>query len=204
MPNCPQRHVRTAARRHEWLVVLVTLTAAWCTGCPQMAIMQGASMAESAVADDRSLEQQAADVELKAQIERSLVGAAPALASKVNVDVYLGRVMLTGAVAGWSDRRTAVDVARQAAGDHEVFDDIQVAASDGLVDAAGDFATNKELGINLLSAEGLASQSFQHRVVNGTAFIIGQAKRESQVETARQVALQTPGVQRVVTHIFVQ
>src|SRR5262245_15281378 len=200
MPNPRARRIHI-----DWLAVLVAAaTAMWCTGCPAMAITQGARMAESAVVDDRSLEQQAADGELKAQVERSLLKVSPGLAEKVNVNIYLGRVMLTGAVGSWSDRRTAVDAARQAAGDNEVFDDIEVSASGGLADAAGDFATNKELGINLLSAEGLASQSFQHRVVNGTAFIIGQAKRESQVETAREVALQTPGVQRVVTHIIVQ
>jgi hypothetical protein len=42
---------------------------------------------------------------------------------------------------------------------------------------------------HLLADEGLAAQSLQHRVVNGTASIIGEAKAESQVETARQVAL---------------
>jgi osmotically-inducible protein OsmY len=95
-------------------------------------------------------------------------------------------------------------VVRSVAVDNEVFDDIQVATGEGLGDAAGDFAINKELGVNLLAAEGIASQSFQHRVVNGTAFIMGEAKNAGQVETARQVALQTPGIERVVTHIVVE
>jgi osmotically-inducible protein OsmY len=169
-----------------------------------MAITTAATTAASAIVDDRSLAQQGSDLDLKAHIEQQLLAQAPRVASRVNVDVYSGRVMLTGVVARRSERRTALAVARTVAADHEIFDDIEVARGGGLVDAAGDFAVNKELGVNLLGAEGIASQSFQHRVVDGTAFIMGEAKSTTQVETARQVALQTPGVQRVVTHIAVE
>src|SRR5262245_5643601 len=188
-----------------WAAIVVSaLALTWCTGCPQMAITTAATTAASAIVDDRSLAQQGADLDVKARIEQQLLADAPGVASRVNVDVYLGRVMLTGVVSRRSQRRTALAVARSVAGDHEIFDDIEVARGGGLVDAAGDFARNKELGVNLLAAEGIASQSFQHRVVNGTAFIMGEARSDSQVETARQVALQTPGVQRVVTHIVVE
>jgi osmotically-inducible protein OsmY len=189
-------------RRDAWLGIIGgALALPWCTGCPQMAITAAATTAASAVADDRSMAQQAADLDLKARIEQRFLADAPRLAPSVDVDVYLGRVMLTGIVPHRSDRRTAVDLARSVGGGGEVFDDIEVAARDGLGDRAGDFAINKELGVHLLAAEGLASQSFQHRVVNGTAFIMGEARNPGEVETARQVALQTPGIQRVVTHI---
>jgi osmotically-inducible protein OsmY len=185
-------------------IVVSALALGWCTGCPQMAITTAATTAASAIVDDRSLAQQGEDLDVKARIEQQLLAQAPGVASRVNVDVYLGRVMLTGVVSRRSQRRAALAVARNVAGDHEIFDDIEVARGGGLTDAAADFAVNKELGVNLLAAEGIASQSFQHRVVNGTAFIMGEAKSASQVETARQVALQTPGVQRVVTHIVVE
>ena len=168
-----------------------------------MAITTVATTAASAIVDDRSMAQQGADLDLKARIEQQFLADAPRLAEAVDVDVYLGRVMLTGVVSRPSSRRKAVDLVRGVAPGNEVFDDIEVATGDGLGDMAGDFAVNKELGVNLLAAEGIASQSFQHRVVNGTAFIMGQARNPGQVETARQVALQTPGIQRVVTHIVV-
>src|SRR5262249_4238250 len=147
-----------------------------CTGCPQMAIMTGATTVAGAAADARSLDQQAADPGVKTSIEKALLGADPTLAAQVNVDVYLGRVMLTGVVADAAARRSALETARGAAPDREIFDEIEISAGGGIVDAATDYATNKTLGLNLLADEGLASQSFQHRVVNGTAFIIGQAK----------------------------
>jgi osmotically-inducible protein OsmY len=192
-------------RTMPWPAIAVSaLALIWCTGCPQMAITTAATTAASALVDDRSLEQQGSDLDLKAHIEQQLLADAPAVASRVNVDVYRGRVMLTGAVSKRSQRRIALTVARNVAGDNEIYDDIVVASGGGLANAAGDFAINKDLGVKLLADEGIASQSFQHRVVNGTAYIMGQAKAESQVETARQVALQTPGVERVVTHIVVQ
>ena len=194
-----------AIRTTPWPAIAVsTLALMWCTGCPQMAITTAATTAASALVDDRSLEQQGSDLDMKAHIEQQLLADAPAVASHVNVDVYRGRVMLTGAVGKRSQRRTALAVARNVAGDNEIYDDIVVARGGGLANAAGDFAINKDLGVKLLANEGIASQSFQHRVVDGTAYIMGQARSESQVETARQVALQTPGVQQVVTHIMVQ
>ena len=178
--------------RTAWVgIVLGGLVLPWCTGCPQMMITTAATTAASSLVDDRSFAQQGADLDLKARIEQQLLADSPKLASSINVDVYRGRVMLTGVVPRWTDRRNAAVIASN------------VAAGGGLGDMAGNFAINKELGVNLLAAQGIASQSFQHRVVNGTAFIMGQATTPGQVETARQVALQTPGVHDVVTHIVV-
>lgn len=171
------------------------------TGCPPMAITTAATTGASVIADDRSLEQQAADLELKGSVDRALLEQGAG--GGVNVDVYLGRIMLTGVVGDWAARRAAMEAARAAAADREIFDDIEVAPGGGFADEATNFAVNKELGANLLAAEGIASQSFLHRVVNGSAFILGEANDESQVETARQTALGTPGVRRVVTHIVV-
>ncbi len=176
--------------------------ALFCAGCPQMAIMTGATTVAGVVADDRSLDQQAVDLALKADIEKALLRDAVGLAEKVNVDVYLRRVMLTGVVPDDSARWNAARIARQVADVREVYDDIEVAAGNTLVDSAEDAALNKTLGLNLLAADGLASQSFQHRVVNGTAFIMGQARQPNQIEIARATALQTPGVRRVVMHVL--
>lgn len=185
-------------------LLLAALLLPWCTGCPQMLITTAATEAASSLTDDRSMEQQASDLDLKASIDKALLGESASLAEAVSVDVYLGHVMLTGMVPTWDERRRALELARGAAGGAEIYDDIQVAGADGLGDRASDFAVNKELGVNLLGTEGIASQSFQHRVVNGTAYIMGEADSESEVETARGVALNTPGISRVVTHIFVR
>lgn len=185
-------------------LLLAALVLPWCTGCPQMAITTAATEAASSLTDDRSMEQQAADLDLKGSIEKALLSDSASLASDVGVDVYLGHVMLTGVLPTWEARRRAVEVTRSVAVDNEIYDDMEVATGDGIGDRADDFAVNKELGVNLLAAEGIASQSFQHRVVNGTAFIMGEADDEGQVETARATALRTPGVSRVVTHIFVR
>jgi osmotically-inducible protein OsmY len=168
-----------------------------------MAITQGATMVASATADDRSYEQQLADDETKASIEKALLEQNSLLAEKVDIDVYRGRVMLTGVVAHESERWDAVSITRGAVADATVYDDIQISSGGGLADATADFAANKNLGARLLETEGLGSQSFQHRVVNGVAYIMGQASSVSQVELARQTALGSEGVQQVVTHIVV-
>ena len=191
-------------RRALWRNLLPAILAAACAGCPTMAITMGATRAVGVLADDRSLAQQAADVEVKGQIEQALLRDAPSLAEAVNVDVFLGRVMLTGVVPDEAARWSAAAAARRAAGEREVYDDLAVGASGGLTSEADDLAVNKALAVNLLGGEGLASQSLLHRVVDGTAFIMGEVQQESQIETVRAVALQTSGVERVVTHIVLE
>ena len=175
-----------------------------CAGCPQMLIAKGVTTAAGIIADDRSLSQQSADLELKGQIEQALLNESAALAANVNVDVFLGRVMLTGVLTDDAARWTASRLARQVAGQHEVYDDIEVRPGGSLTDAVANVAANKALGVNLLANEGIASQSLLHRVVNGTAFVMGEVPNEGLIEAIRSVALQTPGVSRVVTHIVLE
>lgn len=190
-------------RRTPGRIVLALSMAVACTACPQMGITRGAEMAASSTFDDRSYEQQAADEMTTGAIEKKILESAPDLASGVNIDVYDGRVMLTGTVGSSSDRGVALALTKSAADGGLVYDDIQVTEAGGLMDEAGDFAANKELAAALLAAEGLSSQSFDHRVVNSVAYVIGQAASEQEVETARSVALGTDGVDRAVLHIDV-
>ena len=179
--------------------ILLLAVALGCAGCPAMAITTAATTVAGATADDRSYEQQVDDEETKGSIEKTLLSNGPSLAA--DVDVYDGRVMLTGSVTRESQRRDAVSLARSAANPTTLYDDIQVVPPGGGSATGSGFVENKDLGARLLAADGIGSQSFQHRVVNGVAYILGEAHHEQQIEIARQTALGTAGVNDVVTHI---
>jgi osmotically-inducible protein OsmY len=198
-----EANVRSAARWGGGAVVVVLL-GALAAGCPTMAITMGATTAASIIADDRSLAQQASDLETKTQIEQGLLNDSAALAGRVNVDVFNGRVMLTGVVPDYDDRWSAVRAARGRSNGAMVYDDIEVGPTGGVSDAATNLAVNKALGLNLLADEGIASQSLLHRVVNRQAFVMGEARNYGEIESVRSIALQTPGVERIVTHIEVE
>ena len=198
-----EANVRSAARWGGGAVVVVLL-GALAAGCPTMAITMGATTAASIIADDRSLAQQTADLERKTQIEQGLINQSAELAGRVNVDVFNGRVMLTGVVPDDDDRWRAVRAARDSANGAMVYDDIEVGPSGGVSDAATNLAVNKTLGLNLLANEGIASASLLHRVVNRSAFVMGEARDYGEIESVRSIALQTPGVERIVTHIEVE
>lgn len=155
------------------------------------------------IADDRSLVQQTADIDLKGRIETALAGESTALAASVNVDTFNGRVMLTGVLHDVESRRQAARIARETASGQEVYDDIEVSSEGSATDVVADAATNKALGVNLLADEGIASQSLLHRVVNGTAFVMGEGQ-PGLTDSVRAVALQTPGIRQVVTHITLE
>jgi osmotically-inducible protein OsmY len=179
------------------------VAAVLCTGCPAMLIATGATTAASILADNRSMAQQASDLQTKAAVEQALASRSATLAGEVNVDVFLGRVMLTGVVDSAGARWKATEAARGAAGGAEVFDDITI-GDPSLDQTAANVAANKALAVNLLAQEGIASQSLLHRVVNGTAFVMGEVQAERQVRVIRETALSTTGVSYVVTHITLE
>jgi len=187
----------------QWCAVLMMVPALLCAGCPQMLIVKGATTAAGMIADDRSLAQQTADIELKGRIEKALADESTALAAGVNVDTFNGRVMLTGVLPDNESRWRAARIARGTASGQEVYDDIEVSPEGSLTDTVADVATNKALGVNLLANEGIASQSLLHRTVNGTAFIMGDGGF-GLTDSVRAVALQTSGVRQVVTHITLE
>jgi osmotically-inducible protein OsmY len=186
-----------------WHAALTIVPALLCAGCPQMLIVKGATTAAGMIADDRSLVQQTADIDLKGRIETALAGESTALAASVNVDTFNGRVMLTGVLHDVESRRQAARIARETASGQEVYDDIEVSSEGSATDVVADAATNKALGVNLLADEGIASQSLLHRVVNGTAFVMGEGQ-PGLTDSVRAVALQTPGIRQVVTHITLE
>lgn len=192
--RAPATRVRHPRRAGRWLAAGLALLGA---GCAQ----PGRGTTAGVPAPDRSVQQQATDLELKSEIVAALLGGAPRLAGVVNVDVYRQRVMLTGVVPSQSARTSVLAIVRGVAGVQQLYDDIDVAGRAAAGDAAGDAAIDQALGSNLRAAGGLESASLRHRVVNGTAFILGQAREQSQIDTARAVALATPGVRRVVTHV---
>src|SRR5262249_17210474 len=115
--------------RSLWHASLAALLGLLASGCPQMLIVHGAKMAAGIIADDRSIEQQTADANLKGQIEQGLLAESTSLAASVNVDVFIGRVMLTGVVVDEGQRRDAVATGRNIAGAHEVYDDIAMGSN---------------------------------------------------------------------------
>jgi osmotically-inducible protein OsmY len=129
---------RSPARFAGWL-----LLGAFCSGCPQLLIAQGVKTAASIMADDRSVAQQTADVELKSQIEQALLAGSATVAGSVNVDVFIGRVMLTGIVGDTDQRRIAARTARSIAGEHDVYDDIEIGSGGTLKSAAEDVAVDR-------------------------------------------------------------
>ena len=67
-----------------WWAASTTVPALLSAGCPQMLIVKGATTAVGMIADDRSLSQQTADIELKAGIEQAIASESTALAASVN------------------------------------------------------------------------------------------------------------------------
>ena len=127
-----------------------------------------------------------------------------ALFRDVSTDVYLGRMMLTGAVAQASARTRAVQIARGIQGVTQVVDELQVTSAGGVGATAADLVIEQKIGVKLLSESGIKSVNFRWRAVNGTAYLFGRAHSQAELDKAIALTRATEDVKRVVNHVRVQ
>lgn len=154
------------------------------------------------VAEDRPFGQVAEDAKIKLDFDRQLgTGSTTSrLFFDVNCDVYEGRMMLTGSVKTQADKQQAVALARNVSGVKVVYDDIQVTDAGGVGNTARDALIEAKIKAKLLGAKGIKSINFRWQSINGTVYLIGHARTQSEIDSVIAVIKDTEDVKAVVNH----
>jgi osmotically-inducible protein OsmY len=180
------------------LLILAGLALAACGAPP------GVSTVARLASEDRSTSQIADDNRILIAFNRAVASESGALFRDVSTDVYLGRVMLTGAVPQASAKARAEALARSVAGVTQVINEIQVTSEGGIGATANDLVIEQKLGVKLLGADGVRSVNFRYRAVNGTVYLFGRAHSQGELDKALAEARGTENVRRVVNHVRVE
>ncbi len=143
------------------------------------------------------------DAVIKATIARVYLEDAKERLEDVSIDVYQGRVMLTGAVADAADRALAVRLAGTVRNVNQVIDEIQVTSQGGFATTARDLIVETKLKAKLLLAKGIAWANYRWRAVNGIVYLFGQANDRRELDRVVAIARDTDDVRSVVTHVLV-
>lgn len=160
--------------------------------------------AVTTVAEDRPFGQVASDAGMKLEFDRQLATSeARDLYFDVSSDVYEGRMMLTGSVKTQADREKVVALARNVRSVKVVYDDIQVTDAGGFGSSAEDALLEAKLKARLVGAKGIKSINYRWQSVNGTIYLIGMARSQSELDAVLAVIKDTEGVKGVVSHVQV-
>jgi osmotically-inducible protein OsmY len=191
------------AKRILLVVALAFAAAASLTGCVGTAIGVGA-MAGTAAMEERGLDGAISDTAIRTEINGLWSQKDERMWRKVGLQVYEGRVLLTGTVDSAEMREDAVRLAWQADGVKEVINEIEIAGSGGVEGLASDTWISTQLKAKLLFDSDVASINYSVETVNGVVYLLGIAQSKMELDRVTNHARNLDYVKKVVSYVEIK
>jgi osmotically-inducible protein OsmY len=172
-------------------------------GCVSAAIGAGATVGAAAM-EERGLSGAADDRALRLRINALLSDKDERLWRKVGMQVYMGRVLLTGTVETGAMRADAVRLAWSAKGVKEVINELQLADPGGASDFARDTWISTQLKFALLFDKQVSSINYSIETVRGTVYLIGLAQGRVELDRVMNHARGLSYVKKVVNYVQIK
>jgi osmotically-inducible protein OsmY len=172
-------------------------------GCASAVIGVGAT-AGTAAMEERGLAGVADDKALRLRINALLSDKDERLWRKVGMQVYMGRVLLTGTVETEAMRADAVRLAWSAKGVKEVINELQLADSGGASGFARDTWISTQLKFALLFDKQVSSINYSIETVLGTVYLIGLAQDRVELNRVMNHARGLSYVKKVVNYVQIK
>ena len=174
-----------------------------------MNMMAGANkVVEKTYRSYRNVEQVKSDNDLKRELKKSLSSDVKMFADinnmkkigKYNINVFEGRVLLTGIVADTKIKNYIYNRVWENNKVKEVINEL-ISSNPVKQEIAKDYFKEKSLNSRLFGANNVKSVNYNTSVVNGNAYIIGVAKDETEIAKVGYIASTTRGIKK--TYLFV-
>lgn len=182
------------------VAVLLGLSLQGCVG----AVVGAGATAGTAAMEERGLAGAADDTALRLRINALLSKKDERLWRKVGMQVYMGRVLLTGTVETEEMRAEAVRLAWEAKGVKEVINELQLADSDGASGFARDTWISTQLKSALLFDKQVSSINYSIETVRGTVYLIGLAQDRTELDRVMNHARGLSYVKKVVNYVQIK
>ena len=169
-------------------------------GCVGAVVGAGAS-AGTAAMEERGLSGAADDTALRLRINALLSNKDERLWRKVGMQIYMGRVLLTGTLDTEAMRTEAVRLAWSAKGVKEVINEMQIARTGGAVGFARDTWISTQLKSALLLDKQVLSINYSVETVGGTVYLIGLAQDQAEMSRVINHARVMSYVKKVVNYV---
>jgi osmotically-inducible protein OsmY len=182
------------------LAVAVTVPAL--SGCVGMVIGAGAE-AGVAGSQERGFSGSLDDAKIRTDINAAWLNKSGEMYRKVDLNIYEGRVMLTGYVPNATERDDAVRLTWQVSGVKEVINEIQVDPNGlGFSDQSHDLWIQQKLQSQLLFDKEVKNINYYIDVVDSVIYILGVAQNQAEMDRVLAHASDISGVKRVVNHVI--
>jgi osmotically-inducible protein OsmY len=197
----------TAMNRAELRATLVALLlvagAASTQGCVGVVVGAGAGAGVAAY-QERGIDGFAEDFKIATEIRAKWIDHDVLITTKVSVEVYEGRALLTGTVQDEATRADAVRIAWQVPGVKDVLNEIQTARSGNVVDYTRDAWITGQIKTRITFDEKIMAVNYHVETVNGTVYLIGVAQSQDELDRVVGTARGIGYVRNIVSHVRVK
>ena len=197
----PTKAVFRTARLGAGLA-LGLLALAACT--PAGVVVGGAASAGVAASEERGIKGAADDAVIRVKINEAWVKEDFDTFNRLNLQIYEGRVLVSGRVPDQAQADKAVQAAWQPDGVREVINEIEISEGGGLNDFANDTLINARLDADLLFDGDVDSINYSTRAVAGTVYLLGVAQDRAELDRVFRIARDVPNVKRVISHVIMK
>ena len=197
--HTPAQDRRRKGRLAATLAVGLLALAA-CT--PAGVVVGAAASAGVAASEERGIRGAANDTLIRVAINEAWVKEDFDTFIRLNLQIYEGRVLVSGRVPDQVLADKAVQAAWKTEDVREVINEIEISDGGGIKDFANDTLINARLDAGLLFDGDVNSINYSTRAVGGTVFLLGVAQDRAELDRVFQIARDIPNVKRVISHVI--
>ena len=168
-----------------------------------VAIGAGASVGVAA-AEERGVSGAASDTGVRLEINKLWWDEDFELYRRVGMQIYEGRVLVSGVVPSNDMRDRAIQLAWQPDSVRSVINEVEVGDDKGIDQVARDNWTNAQVRTRLLLDREVDAINYRTRTVNGTVYVLGIAQDTEELALVMNITSRTQGVEKVVSHVLVK
>jgi len=186
------------------LPIVLPLALGGCVGALVVGGLGAAAGGGYAAGQERGVNGAVDDFSVKTDIERGLMKAELQLQGDIATTVYDGRVLLTGHAPSQDIKAAAEQVAGKTHDVRAVYNEIEVAPTEGVFNNANDAWITTQLRSQLVLDPDVRSVNYTIDTTNGSVYLIGSARSQAELDRATQIARYVPGVRRVVSYVEIR
>jgi len=170
-------------------------------GCVSPIVTTGAKTAAEQNQDDKTLRESWDDTTIKLGIKEKYFALDATLFTRIDVDVELGRVLLTGVVPFGDMRLEAVRLAWQQEGVIEVLNEISIDTGYGLDDIAKDKFISTQLFTKIFTDLDINKFKYDFEVQKQVVYLFGVSDDQGEIDLVIDHAKSINGVLDIINYI---
>ena len=161
-------------------------------------LFNGIHSVGTVIADDRPMDEDISDIGLYTAVKKNLSAAESKFLLDVQVSVFQGEVLLTGALPNIDLIDKAVEAAWKTPDVRRVYNYIRLGKTSDFVDTSSDAAIASGIKAQLMLTKGIKASNYKIVVESGVVYVMGLETSSEEWESARAVIADTTGVQKII------